>query len=191
MLYWPFYFKNWIPVNCIFSLCKWTYILDLGPWRWIAFNMGHMDKWPSRMQGQFYFSKSGGAGREHGLHPGSERGVPGAKSNPGQMWSSPGHGTIALIWCVSNTWWFSRRIDDILVSHLCKSQTTPTILIMRSVIHRAMTRLVFVPKVGKLGCGMWLWGADQLELWVFYNEIIIWQNFILHATTLETWHNQY
>ena len=41
-----------------------------------------------------------------------------------------------------------------------------------SVIHRAITRLIFVSKVGKLGGGnlsklgggMWLWGADQLVL---------------------------
>ena len=30
--------------------------------------------------------------------------------------------------------------------------------------------LDFVPKVGKLGGNMWLRGADQLVLWVFYNE---------------------
>ena len=38
-------------------------------------NMGYMDKRVSRMQGQFYFSKSG---RVDDLHPGSEGGVPGA-----------------------------------------------------------------------------------------------------------------
>ena len=37
--------------------------------------MGYMDKRVSRMQGQFYFSKSG---RVDDLHPGSEGGVPGA-----------------------------------------------------------------------------------------------------------------
>ena len=49
---------------------------------------------------------------------------------------------------------------------------------MRSATHRAMTCLNFVPKVGELrdgnlnilGGGMWLWGADQLVLWEFYNE---------------------
>jgi hypothetical protein len=40
-----------------------------------------MDKRPSRMQGQFYFSKSDGAEREHALHPGSEGRVP--KAGPG------------------------------------------------------------------------------------------------------------
>ena len=41
-----------------------------------------------------------------------------------------------------------------------------------------MTCLIFVCKVGKLGGnnldklqgGMWLWGADQLVLWLFYDE---------------------
>jgi hypothetical protein len=54
--------------------------------------------------------------------------------------------------------------------------------------------LIFVPKVGKLGdgklgkleSGMWLRGADQLVLWVFYNEQTIHQHLILHVTTLET-----
>jgi hypothetical protein len=32
--------------------------------------MGYMDKQSSRMQGQFYVSKSGGAGKEHGLYMG-------------------------------------------------------------------------------------------------------------------------
>ena len=41
---------------------------------------------------------------------------------------------------------------------------------MRSAIHWAMTTLIFVPEVGKLGGGMWLWGANQLVLWVFYYE---------------------
>ena len=30
------------------------YILDFGPWRWSALNMGFVDKWPSRMQGQWF-----------------------------------------------------------------------------------------------------------------------------------------
>ena len=47
--------------------------------------MGYMDKRPSRMQGQFYFSKSCGAGREHRLRPGSEGGVHGAGPSPRQM----------------------------------------------------------------------------------------------------------
>ena len=33
----------------------------------------------------FYFPKSGGAGKEHGLHSGNEGDVPGVGSNPGHM----------------------------------------------------------------------------------------------------------
>ena len=33
-----------------------------------------------------------------------------------------------LMQWVSNTWWFSRCVDDVWVSHLHKIQTTPTIL---------------------------------------------------------------
>jgi hypothetical protein len=37
------------------------YIYDLGPWRWSALNMGYVDKWPLRMQGQWFFwSRAGG-----------------------------------------------------------------------------------------------------------------------------------
>jgi hypothetical protein len=43
--------------------------------------------------------------------------------------------------------------------------------------------------LGKLRGGMWLQGANQLVLWEFYNEKIVQQQFIVHATTLETWHN--
>ena len=39
--------------------------------------------------------------------------------------------------------------------------------IIRSAIHRAMTGLIFVSEVGKLEVGMWLWGGNQLVLWVF------------------------
>jgi hypothetical protein len=60
MFYWRFHFDNEIPVNCLFTQWKWTYILDFGPWRWSALNMGFVDEWPSRMQGQMVFSKSGG-----------------------------------------------------------------------------------------------------------------------------------
>ena len=40
-----------IPINCLYTQWKWTYILDFGPWKWSALNMGYMDKRPSRMQG--------------------------------------------------------------------------------------------------------------------------------------------
>ena len=61
MLYWRFHFDNKIPVNCLFTQWKWTCILDFGPWRWSALNKGFVDKWPSRMQGQwFLWSRAGG-----------------------------------------------------------------------------------------------------------------------------------
>jgi hypothetical protein len=51
MLYWPFHFEKEIPVNCLFTQWKWTYILDVGPWKRSALDMGYMDEQPSRMQG--------------------------------------------------------------------------------------------------------------------------------------------
>ena len=61
MLYWQCHFENEILVNCLFTQWKWTYTLDIGPWRWSALNMGLVDKWPSRMQGQRFFrSRVGG-----------------------------------------------------------------------------------------------------------------------------------
>ena len=45
--------------------------------------MSYMDKPSSRIQKQSYFLKSGVAGREQWLHPGSEGGVPRAGPNPG------------------------------------------------------------------------------------------------------------
>ena len=62
---------------------------------------------------------------------------------------------------------------------------------IKSVIHWAMTRLIFVFEVGKLGGNIWLGGANQLVLWIFYNEKTIRQHFILQVTTLETWQHQY
>jgi hypothetical protein len=59
MFFWQFHFVNEIPISCLFAQWKWTYILDLGPWRWSAFNMGFVDKWPSRMQGQWFFRVGG------------------------------------------------------------------------------------------------------------------------------------
>ena len=41
-----------------FTQWKWTYILNFGPWRWNALNMGFVEKWPSRMQGQWFFLES-------------------------------------------------------------------------------------------------------------------------------------
>ena len=37
------------------------------------------------MQGQFYFSKSGGVGKEHGFRPGSEGVVPRVGPSPRHM----------------------------------------------------------------------------------------------------------
>jgi hypothetical protein len=47
--------------------------------------MGYMDEWPSSMQGQFYFSKSSGVEKEHGLHAGSEGVVPRVGPSPRHM----------------------------------------------------------------------------------------------------------
>ena len=57
-----------------------------------------------------------------------------------------------------------------------------------------MTPLIFVGEVDKLGggnlgkleSGMWLRGAKQLVLWVFYDEKLVQQHFIFPVTTLET-----
>ena len=62
-----------------------------------------------------------------------------------------------------------------------------------------MICLCFVGEVGKLGGNnldklggdMWLWGADQFVLYVFYIEKPIRQQLIIPVTTLETWHNHY
>jgi hypothetical protein len=53
---------------------------------------------------------------------------------------------------------------------LVKVQLHPPSSIMMSAIHQVMTQLILVSEVDKLGGGMWLWGADQLVLWAFYNE---------------------
>ena len=50
-------------LNCLFTQWKWTHILDFGPWKWFAANMRFVNKWPSRMQGQWFCRKrAGGAG---------------------------------------------------------------------------------------------------------------------------------
>ena len=41
---------------------KWAYILNFGPWWWSALNVGFVDKWTSRMQGQCFFKSQA---REH------------------------------------------------------------------------------------------------------------------------------
>ena len=53
MFLWQFHFVNEnSPLNCLFTQ---LFIFNFGPWRWSAFNMGLLDKWPSRMQGQWFF----------------------------------------------------------------------------------------------------------------------------------------
>ena len=47
MLYWRFHFEKEVPINCLFTQWKWTYILEFGPWEWSAFDMDYMDKRPS------------------------------------------------------------------------------------------------------------------------------------------------
>ena len=51
---------NEIPIKCLFTNWKCTYILDFRSWRWSALNMGFVVKQPSRMQGQCFFFKLGG-----------------------------------------------------------------------------------------------------------------------------------
>jgi len=68
-----------------------------------------------------------------------------------------------------------------------------------STTHWAITCLISMGELcilgggnlGKLEGGMWLWGDNKFVLWVLYNEKLVRQYFILHVTTLESWHNQY
>ena len=45
--------------------------------------------------------------------------------------------------------------------HPTKVKLHPPSFIIRSDIHQAMTHLIFVCEVGKLGGNIWLWGANQ------------------------------
>ena len=47
MLYWRFTLKRKFQSIVHLLNEKWTYILDFGPWRWSALNMGYMNKQPS------------------------------------------------------------------------------------------------------------------------------------------------
>ena len=58
ILYWRFYFENEILVIFLFTKWKWTHILDFGPWGWSVLNMKFVNKWPSRIQEQWFFAKS-------------------------------------------------------------------------------------------------------------------------------------
>jgi hypothetical protein len=62
VLHWWFYFWNEIPINCLFTNWKCTYVFNFRPWRWSALNMGCVVKRPSRRQGQCFFSKLGEEG---------------------------------------------------------------------------------------------------------------------------------
>jgi hypothetical protein len=67
----------------------------------------------------------------------------------------------------------------------------PPSFIIRSAIHQAMTRLIFVHEVGKLGGGI---GYEMLtNLYYGYSMIkeTIRRRYILPMTTLGTWHGQY
>ena len=55
MFHWQFHFRNEIPINCLFTNWKCTYILDFRPWRWSALNMGFVVKRPSRIKGNDFF----------------------------------------------------------------------------------------------------------------------------------------
>ena len=60
MLYWQFHFENDDPINVLFTQWKWTYILDFGPRRGSALNMGCVGKCPSGMQEQWVFRSRAG-----------------------------------------------------------------------------------------------------------------------------------
>ena len=46
------------------------FILDFGPWKWSALNLGYMDKQPSRMQA---LGQGQGVRRRSGIRPGSKQ----------------------------------------------------------------------------------------------------------------------
>ena len=60
MLYWRTHFRNEILVNRLFIKWKWTYILDFGPWRWGALNMGFVNKTTFKNARATFFSKQMG-----------------------------------------------------------------------------------------------------------------------------------
>ena len=51
--YWRIHFGNEIPINLLFAEWKCMHVLDFRPWKWVALDMGFVDKRPSRMQGIF------------------------------------------------------------------------------------------------------------------------------------------
>ena len=66
MLYCRLHFKKELQVNFLFTQWKWTYTLDFEPWRWNALNMGFVEKWPSRMQWQWFFGSRVGRAEAFG-----------------------------------------------------------------------------------------------------------------------------
>ena len=63
--------------------------------------------------------------------------------------------------------WYSQVGRRALVT-FTKAKVHSSSSIIRRVIYRAMTHLDFVHEVGKLGGGMWLWGANQLTVYCGY-----------------------
>ena len=50
---------KWNSCQLLITKGKWTSTLNFGPTRWSALNMGFVDKWPSRLQGQFVLLELG------------------------------------------------------------------------------------------------------------------------------------
>jgi len=96
VLFWNYLF------NCLFTRWKWTcvYIYDFGPWRWSVLNTGLVDKWPSRMQGQWFFRSQAG---RHKFLVGSKKygflswGLPMPKSTSPESSLGVGRGVMSTI----------------------------------------------------------------------------------------------
>ena len=43
IVYWRSHFGNEIPINSLFTMWNWTYVLDIGPWSWGAPIMAFVD----------------------------------------------------------------------------------------------------------------------------------------------------
>ncbi len=55
MLYRRFCFGNEIPINCLFTKWKWTFILDFAPWSWGTLTMSFVDKATFMTRGTCFF----------------------------------------------------------------------------------------------------------------------------------------
>jgi hypothetical protein len=74
---------------------------------------------------------------------------------------------------VSNTWWFSRCLNDIWVSHLRKSQTTPTILHNEECYPSSYDMLGFCARGGQIR----MWRLGQIGRWhvvVRHQPLVLW-----------------